>query len=492
MTDTAQAHIKSGMAHFQGGRWAEGVEDLRSALEVQPEYAEIWSNLAFGLRQVGRTDEARAAAERAVTLKPSLADAWNLLGLVEQDRSRYAEATLHFRRALELRPNFAAAWMNLANCDQALGHLHDAVARYRKALELDPRHPELHYNLGHLHHKATGDYAQAIGHYRDAIALYPAYGTAHHNLSHVLFLLGRFEEAWPEYAWRPPREAHVASLAASGRAYTLPDPAAIKGKHLVIAGEQGLGDVLFFLRYAPLLRAKGATLDFAGEPRLHGMLERTGLFERFAATAGELARAGSETILAGDLPLLLLEAQSPSSVPAPLSLTPDPARLAAMRDKLRALGPPPYIAAAWRAGEPRTGLFETLFKEIPFDVLADAVREIPGTVVSVQRAPRDGETDAVASILGRPVHDLSGMNRDLEDALALMALADELVAVSNTNVHLRAGAGRTSRVFVPFPIEWRWMAEGASPWFPGSRVERCGVPGASGEASAGVGSPLPD
>lgn len=469
--------INAGMAHLQAGRWAEGVEELRAALAAQPAFAEIWSNLAFGLRQLGRIDEARNAAERAVALKPSLPDAWNLLGLVEQDSSRFEDAKRHFRRALELRPQFAAAWMNLANCEQALGRLDDAVAGYRRALELDPRHPELHYNLGHLHHKATGDYDQAIAHYRDAIALYPAYGTAHHNLSHVLFLLGRFEEAWREYAWRPPREAHIASLAQQGLVYTLPASDALGGKHVVIVGEQGLGDMLFFLRYAPLLRKRGATLDFAGEPRLHGMLARTGLFERFAASSAELERAGSDAILAGDLPLLAPEAQSASSVPAPLALTPEPTRLAAMREKLRALGPPPYVAVAWRAGEPKTGLFETLFKEVPLDVLADAVRDMPGTVVSLQREPRADETDALAKLLGRPVHDLSAINRDLEDALAFMTVVDELVGVSNTNVHLRAGAGKPSRVFVPFPYEWRWMAAGASPWFPGTCVNRQGPSG---------------
>lgn len=474
MADTSQAQIQSGMAHFQGGRWAEGVEDLRASLASQPGFAEVWSNLAFGLRQLGRIDEARDAAQRAVTLKPSLADAWNLLGLVEQDSARFPEATRHFRRALELRPNFAAAWMNLANCDQALGHIHDAVARYGRALALDPRHPELHYNLGHLHHKATGDYALAIVHYRDAIALNPAYGTAHHNLSHVLFLLGKFEEAWREYAWRPPREAHVAALAQQGRAYAVPAPGTLAGRRLVILGEQGLGDMLFFLRYAPLLRAQGATLDFAGTPRLHRMLARTGVFDRLAASAAELEHSGGDAILAGDLPLLVPEAQSAASVPPPLPLTPDPARVPAMREKLLAFGPPPYVAVAWRAGEPKTGLFETLFKEVPFQVLADAVRDMRGTVVAVQRAPRADEAEALAKILGRPVHDLSEANRDLEDALALVSLVDELVGVSNTNVHLRAGAGKPSRVFVPFPYEWRWMAEGASPWFPGTRVERYG------------------
>lgn len=461
-------NISAGMAHFQAGRWSEGVAALRAALAAQPQFAEVWSNLAFGLRALGRIEEARAAAQRAVELKPALADAWNLLGLVEQDLGRFEDAKRHFREALDKRPQFAAAWMNLANCEQALGRLDHALAGYARALQLEPRHPELHYNLGHLHHKATGDYPEAIAHYRDAIALYPAYGTAHHNLSHVLFLLGQFTEAWREYAWRPPREAYVVSRALQGRDYVLPAPGTIAGTHLVVVGEQGLGDVLFFLRYAPLLRARGATLDFAGEPRLHGLLARTGLFE----PAAQLAHAAPREILAGDLPTLVPEAQSPSSVPPPLALVPQPARVAAMEERLRALGPPPYLAVAWRAGEPKTGLFETLLKEVPLEVLADAVRDMPGTVLSVQRAPRPGETEALARELGRAVHDLSAINRDLEDALALMAIADELIGVSNTNVHLRAGAGKPSRVFVPFPCEWRWMAAGASPWFPGTHVHR--------------------
>ena len=46
---------------------------------------------------------------------------------------------------------------------------------------------------------------------------------------------------------------------------------------------------------------------------------------------------------------------------------------------------------------------------------------------------------------------------------------DDYVAVSNTNIRLRADLGRTARVLVPNPPEWRWMRSGdASPWFPGS------------------------
>ena len=86
-------------------------------------------------------------------------------------------------------------------------------------------------------------------------------------------------------------------------------------------------------------------------------------------------------------------------------------------------------------------------------------------------------------MLGRPAHDLSTLNEDLEQILALLSLIDEYVGVSNTNMHLRAGAGKTARVLVPAPPEWRWMAEGnESPWFPGFGVYRQRYDGSWDEA----------
>jgi hypothetical protein len=57
--------------------------------------------------------------------------------------------------------------------------------------------------------------------------------------------------------------------------------------------------------------------------------------------------------------------------------------------------------------------------------------------------------------------------------LALLHLLDDYIGVSNTNMHLRAAAGRSARVLLPNPAEWRWMRWGrASPWFPGFRCYR--------------------
>jgi hypothetical protein len=116
---------------------------------------------------------------------------------------------------------------------------------------------------------------------------------------------------------------------------------------------------------------------------------------------------------------------------------------------------------------------QLLYKELRLEDLAAVLRGVAGTLVSLQRAPGAGETERLAALAGRPVHDFSAANGDLEDMLALLALLDEYIGVSNTNMHLLAGIGRTARVLVPWPAEWRWMAAGgASPWFPGFRSYR--------------------
>jgi hypothetical protein len=107
-------------------------------------------------------------------------------------------------------------------------------------------------------------------------------------------------------------------------------------------------------------------------------------------------------------------------------------------------------------------------------VLGATLRGAPGSVVSLQRLPEPGETEAFAEALGRDVADLSACNDDLELMLALMAQLDAYAGVSNANLHLRCAVGLPSDILVTFPLDWRWMraAGGFLPWYPGCRSYR--------------------
>ncbi|MGE0720015.1 MAG: hypothetical protein AB7P02_31515, partial [Alphaproteobacteria bacterium] len=177
---------------------------------------------------------------------------------------------------------------------------------------------------------------------------------------------------------------------------------------------------------------------------------------------GRPVRVPDRMLPLGDLPFLVEAHRRPP--PPPLPLAPAPDRLARAAARLAAAGPSPWLAVTWQAGLRRPG---ALLKELPPAILGRVVAGWPGTVIVLQRGARPADVAAFQACLGRPAADFGDLHESLDDMLATLAVLDEYVAVSNTNVHLRAGAGRPSRVLVPWPPEFRWRAGlERSPWFP--------------------------
>jgi hypothetical protein len=242
----------------------------------------------------------------------------------------------------------------------------------------------------------------------------------------------------------------------------------LSDRHIMVMGEQGLGEELFFLRFAETLKNRGARLTACVDQRLVSMVQRIPFIDdALAKTADPEFEANAQAWLMGDLPWLT-GAGGQTPPPAPIAAL--ETKRAAIARRLADANGGPFIGLTWRAGvESRT----TLYKVAPTDLLLEATRGLPGTLLALQRNPRDGEISELAERSGREILDFTDLNDDLEGMLALMEQIDAYAGVSNTNMHLAAaaqaaGARLHCHVLVPSPAEFRWLAEGdKSPWFPG-------------------------
>ena len=422
---------------------------------------------ALQLHQQGRIDEAGAGYRAVLEAEPGNAIATHYLGMIAWSRGDVADAEEKMRASIAANATVPDFHNNLALLHGSLGKRESAIDGFRRALEVDPAWYEAHNNLG-LALEDASRWDEAEAQYRAALARVPGFAAARQNLARLLLLLGRFAEAWGHYRWR---------LVARGMSASAPDanatplPASLAGQRFALVAEQGLGDVLFFLRFAPELARRGAQLAFRGDARLHSLLARTGHFALGMGPEKD-ATAGMEVVFIGDLPWLT-DANDPARFPPALPLEALLERVAAMRARLEATGPAPYIALTWRAGVAAVGPARSQVKEAPARVLAAALASKTATWISVQRRPEPGAREDLETALGAQVHDFSAANEDLEDMLALMKLVDDYAGPSNANTHLRAGVGKSQLVFVPDPPEWRWMASGErSPWFPDMRLRR--------------------
>lgn len=489
------------------GRLAEAEQVFRQMIERHPGHALGWYNLANAVNEQKRYEEAAGLYARAAQLAPQFAEARNNLGSALYRLGRLEDAEAAFRACLALKPEFLPAYASLAIVLNDLRRPRDAEALCRESLARDPNQPNALSMLGKalslqnrwqegiaFHERAvalnpgsaeahgylgdalarTGRLDAALAAFDRAIALnadvpYPHFAKAMALLAH-----GRIPEAAAEYRHRDARKLLEAQHPAIAFSEALPDD--LTGRQVRLFGEQGIGDELFFLRYAPAIKSRGARVHVRANPKIAGILARCGAIDEVTTPAEALPHpAPDPVVLVGDLPLATRQSSS-AGYPPPLPLIPQAQSAERAARLLAALGPPPYFGLTWRAGTElgaQRGQLWLLSKEIPLAPFATAVRGIEATLVSLQRNPRAGETEELARLAGRPVHDLSALNENLEDMLAVLAAIQDYVGVSNTNMHLRAGAGKTARVLVPWPAEWRWMAEGdESPWFPGFRVYR--------------------
>jgi Tfp pilus assembly protein PilF len=429
---------------------------------------------AMAARARGELPAALALFGEVLEHYPGNAQVRAIRGMTLCNLGRFDEGLAEMREARAAEPRNPDLLCNLGVFYLALGRLDEAREGFEQSLAIQPRGADALSNLG-LVLRERGDFAGAERLAREALDVRPGFLQARFNLGMSLLAQGRYAEAWPHHAHRPsamvnlrdpnlpPQLPHESAL---------PDPA-YAGK-VVLHGEQGLGDTLFFLRFAAQLGPWHGRMAFWGDERLFPLLSRTPFFDAFIPDRQrpELSfRAAPWPLWVGELPHLLARGGDPG-FPPPLRLLPDPARVARFRAGLAALGPAPYLGITWRAGLPREGRI-VLSKQVPIGPLADALHGVGGTIVALQRAPEHGEIERFSQRLGRPVHDFSSANDDLEEVLALLEALDLYVGVSNTNVHLRAALGRPSHVLVPWPPEWRWpAASDPSPWFPDCRVFR--------------------
>lgn len=470
--NSADALHLLGVIELQNRDAEKGLALMDRAMALRPVDPDILSNRGLALFGLQRVDEALESYDRALAIRPRDPKSLNNRGNALRALGRAEDAIASYDSALAMAPDFTDAFVNKANLLQDLNRFLEALACYDRALAIDPNHVAAHHWRGSALHNMSR-FREALASYDLALSLNPDLTEARANRAFTRLLLGDFAGGWQDYLYRASvRQMHPASPA-------LPLPADLRGSRVLVLREQGLGDELFYVRFAAALKARGATILIQASESLVGTISRSGAADHVFSN-DEMPSGTSHTVAAGDLPYLLGMA-APADIPPPLALTPLPDTVAAMANRLAALGPPPYIGVTWR----------TFRKEVPRQELASALAHVPGTLLALQHLPEQGEVENFAREVGRPVHDFSALNESLEEMLALLFIIDEYVCVSNTNVLLRAGAGKTSRVLVTCPADFHWMAEGQqSPWFPGTTIYRQDQSGEWGRALAALKADL--
>ena len=116
----------------------EAIVHFRRAIEIDPDVAFPYYQIAQLLRRQGKMSEAAKYDERGQKASRRYAETQNLRGTELAQQGKLDEAIAQFQMAIAAYPDYAQAHSNLADALALQGNIDDAIAHYRQALSIDP------------------------------------------------------------------------------------------------------------------------------------------------------------------------------------------------------------------------------------------------------------------------------------------------------------------------------------------------------------------
>lgn len=425
-----------GRLHLGAGDFPAAERWLRRALDAGARSPGMKAQLASALLAQGNAEEALLLLEQSLAAAPRgevHAQASAALRLL----SRFEEARAHVEAALRLAPGSADALLEEADLERDLGRFDAAFTAVEAAYFRQPKDPYV----------------------RDRYAL-------------ALLGRGRWQWGWELYEGRKAHPAHPLHPRPGQPAAW--DGSLAPGLRLLVVAEQGVGDVLQFLRFPKRLAARGLHVRVEFPP------DQLGLAPLLEAQGDGVAYGFD-----GRVPPPIHAMEALMSLPLRLGIADE----AGLREGAY-LKADPAKAAAWAAAlgpkraRLRAGLVWAGNPAYPFDARRSLPPGFLGPLlgledvdwVSLQKGP--GRFEAEPEGPPGRWYEAGPKLLDYGETAAALANLDVLVSVDTGVAHLAGAMGIPTLLLLSHAGDWRWL-EGRedSPWYGGHVLLRQAEPG---------------
>ncbi|MEQ9199018.1 MAG: hypothetical protein RLN80_03465, partial [Rhodospirillales bacterium] len=245
----------------------------------------------------------------------------------------------------------------------------------------------------------------------------------------------------------------------------------LKGRHLLIRTEQGLGEEILHLRPLAMVAQEAASITLEITDRLIPLVRRAHpAIIVVPRTNPPHPATGADRLdcfcPAGDL------LRYRSDTTATTWLAADPGVTRELADRCPGTDNAPVVGLCWSTE--RTPAAAS--KSVPTPLLRPLLRLTGINFVSLQFGESGlAQAQALEQSTGRSLYHDDSINalKDLDRAAAQLAALDLIICISTTTAHLAGALGKPAWVLLNTQPLWHWFAQGdRSPWYPNTRLYR--------------------
>ncbi len=455
---SAQGHNNLGLLRQSQGNIAEAVFCFQKAIAINPLYVKALNNLGALLQHQGELPSAIACFQQALSATSNYVPALINLGVAMQAKCQPEEAKCLYQQSIDLEPENPNGHHYLGTLCLELHKLAEAISHFERAIFLQPDYVESWNNLGSAL-EGVGDIQRAISSYNQALTFDKNCAKAHFNLGIALLLTGDLQRGFAEYEWRWKTD-QAKKIQWVHFEQPIWDGSDLNGKTILLRCEQGLGDAIQFVRYAPIVQQKGGKVVVSCYQELKRLFKAIPGIEKVAVTVDELPDFQLQAPLMS-LPYIL--GTDLDSIPANIPYLSPPSGWSFSLDSNDNL----KIGIVWAGSSEHLKDFMRSTYLSYFLKLLD----IPGaSFYNIQKQLSAGDRTLLNQI---PIADLSDNLNDFADTAAVISQLDLVICVDTAVAHLAGALGKPVWILLCFAPDWRWMLEREdSPWYPTARLFR--------------------
>ncbi|MCC3594157.1 tetratricopeptide repeat protein [Microcoleus sp. PH2017_28_MFU_U_A] len=207
--DDIEVYIQGAESFYALRKFEQAATACQRVIQVKPDARvyKIWGNA----RQAqGKVEEAKNCYAKAIELDPDFAEAYTNLGTIYAQEQQWQSAIAFYQKAIALQPNLASTYRNLARVWAQMGQLSEADGCWFKAYSLEPAKatPEEHIQLGD-NFLRQNQVTQAIRCYCHAIELNPNFNQAYQQLGNALKAQRKLQEEIANYRKNSENQANL-------------------------------------------------------------------------------------------------------------------------------------------------------------------------------------------------------------------------------------------------------------------------------------------
>lgn len=402
-------------------------------------------------------DTAHGIANEALRDDPDCAPALFLIGILLARTNRQGYAIPIWEKVCKLKPDKAGAWNNLGMCLQECNEYDKARDAFKKALSIKTTADYLG-NIA-VTYSESGNYVEAMRWARKAIALEPGHPGATGTMGFAKLATGDWS-GWKDFEAALGGKFRKREKFAQDWDGSLVD-------HLVVYGEQGLGDEIMYASCLADAQRLAKRVSLECDPRLETLFKRSFHGVEVHGTRrkekGWFDGADAQVAL-GSLPSLFRPDRS--ACPKQPYLSADPEQ----RIQWRALFDSykkPVIGIAWSGGNANTRRKD---RAVTLEAFRSLIERTDAVFVSLEYSD---PTDEIAAS-GLPVKHFPRATQcqNYDDTAAMVAELDHIVGIHTSIHHLAGAMGKSSTILVPHSPMWNYAFGDSLPWYAAQKFHR--------------------